>query len=161
MSSRAFFRIVTLALLALLSQACTRKPEEIAMGSVKCSHCSMIIQDARFEAQAMTSRGRHLHFDSIECALSWAAQSGENEISIWVRDFSRPEQWLTLEDQSSNYPTAILVRSPRLRSPMGAGIAAFGNPTDAKEAAGRLSGNVEEKSQIITFLKKEWAGANR
>lgn len=108
------------ALLLLTATGCERGPQPFHLGVDQGAHCRMIINDARFASQIVTSTGRTIKFDAIECMLSYA-DSRADELAgaeYWVSDFANPDQLVPAEE-------AVFVRSPEIHSPMSAGLAAF------------------------------------
>lgn len=112
--------ITVFLLLAGLLAGCSQKPAKIYYGEDECAHCKMMITDNRFAAQLVTETGKAAKFDAIECMARYSedhpAEAGEAR--FWVSDFSRPGEWLNLDN-------ALLVRSEVIRSPMGAGLLAL------------------------------------
>ncbi|MCZ8157613.1 MAG: nitrous oxide reductase accessory protein NosL [Leptospira sp.] len=101
------------------------KPEALNVGEVKCAHCSMSIVDLRFHAQLLTDKGKRYHFDAIECMDDFQKQKNIKAREIWLTNFLNKSEFLTKAD-------AIIVQSNKIRSPMGAGLAAFKTQEDAK-----------------------------
>lgn len=122
------------------------KPDDISPGKEPCEYCKMKITDIRFNAQAITTKGRHYHFDSIECLLAW---SSESELKKrWVKDYSSRE-WIELEK-------AILFQSKELKSPMGAGFSAYHSSEELEKVKKEYSGNEISLEEALLYLKKEW-----
>lgn len=46
-------------------------PQEPAWNKQRCSHCSMVVGDKRFAAQAVTAKGERLFFDDPGCLASY------------------------------------------------------------------------------------------
>lgn len=93
-------------------------PEKLTVGEMKCDHCSMNIVDMRFHTQLITYKGKRYHFDAIECKNQFQKDKNLNIEKIWVTNYLDTKEFL-LEDQ------ATIVQSDKIRSPMGAGYAAF------------------------------------
>lgn len=75
---------------ALLVLGCTSAPPQIALDLDECRFCRMIISDERFASAAITSGGRTVRFDSIECLAGWVAAEDEPPRALWVTDRDRP-----------------------------------------------------------------------
>lgn len=112
--------ITVFLLLAGLLAGCSQEPAEIHYGQDECAYCKMMITDNRFAAQLVTETGKAVKFDAIECMARYSEDhpAEVEEARLWVSDFSRPGEWLNLEN-------ALLVRSEVIRSPMGAGLLAL------------------------------------
>jgi copper chaperone NosL len=114
-----------LALILILfgTAGCSSGPQPISQGRDECAHCKMLITDGRFAAQLVTDRGKYEKFDSVECLLDDLSERSYR--SIWVSNAVAPGQWIEADK-------AVFVRSDKIRSPMGGGIAAFGTAEEAK-----------------------------
>ena len=103
------------AVASLLS--CASATPSVAWDVDNCDFCRMTVSDTRFGAAAITSGGRTLHFDSIECLAAWTDAQPKPPRSVWIADASVPG---TLR------PVAALRfhRTATGRSPMGKGFVA-------------------------------------
>jgi copper chaperone NosL len=109
------------------------QPRDLVLNKDECSYCRMIIADARFGAQVITSKGRQLVFDSPECLAGFlSATPAEQVASVWVLDAQSPGTWIPAEQ-------AGYLVDANLRGPMGR-IAAFASPEAATAAAATLGG---------------------
>lgn len=99
---------------------------EIAYGRDRCDTCGMIISDATFAA-ASREGGATFRYDDIGCLLARSGPAlAAGRASAFVHD-SRTGAWIAVA-------SAVYVRSPRIRSPMGYGLAAYSDLTAAKAA---------------------------
>lgn len=106
----------------LWTLACTPSgPVNIQAGSVECDHCHMMIHDMRFHAQLTNAHGKVRHFDSIECALAFRKKNPSAAAAVYVEDFLKPGTHLSL---SGGGEPAVIIQSPKIKSPMGGGLAA-------------------------------------
>lgn len=112
-------------LIVVLSNCGEVKPEMLAVGEMKCAHCSMSIVDMRFHTQILTDKGKRYHFDAIECLDDFQKQNNPPTKKIWVTNFLDRKEFISKED-------AIIIKSDKIRSPMGAGLAAFKTHEEAK-----------------------------
>ena len=114
------------AALSLAAACGARGPEPIAYGSDACAYCRMQIVDPRFGAELVTTKGRAVEFDSIECLVAYYKQAaGAHDVaSVWVSDFRHPG---TLIDATR----ARFVDLGPGKAPMGRGWAAIADSTDA------------------------------
>jgi hypothetical protein len=72
----------------------------------------MLVSDGRFGAVLVTSTGKQLTFDSVECALEYLNEPGVTGGRLWVADASAPRRLVPAED-------AAFVIDGALRPPMG------------------------------------------
>lgn len=116
-----------------LSSCATVLPREIVLHTDECGYCRMIIADKRFGAQAVTTTGRQLVFDSPECLAGYLASTPAERIaSTWVADTQAPDSWVPAAEAGYLIDAA-------LRSPMGR-VTAFASPARAREAVAALGG---------------------
>ncbi len=87
---------------------CDSGPRDVQFGLDRCAHCMMIIDDDRFAAQLVTSRGKTVVFDSIECM---ALHDHESEGAAWVWS-KKSESWI-------DAAKATFYKDESIRSPMG------------------------------------------
>ena len=102
-------------------------PPEIRLGVDACDGCGMVIAEPRYAAAAVADDGterRTLKFDDIGCLARWEATASESTLrERWVHD-RQTEQWI---DAS----TATFLQVRDLSTPMGSGLSAFKNVSDA------------------------------
>lgn len=143
-------RGVTLGV-SLLAPWAVADPRDVDFGVDVCPFCNMPVVDGRFAAQAITEGGRILTYDAIECLLDHEAGYGPPPpvfTERWVADrlgSSMTEvSWLDAEED------AVLLFHPRLRTPMGGGLAAFLTVEDAQAFAAR---NLLEGAETLTWVE--------
>lgn len=133
---------VGLAALLLGGSAAWAEPREPRFGVDVCPYCNMTVVDLRFTAQLVTPTGLVHQYDAIECLADHLAGHGPPapqvaELYLADRAASARESaaFLAADD-------ATLLHHPRLRTPMGGGLAAFAavEAAEAFAAAQRLSG---------------------
>jgi copper chaperone NosL len=116
--------------------ACTAQadgPPAIVLDRDACSHCGMLISEARHAAAFRAPDGATRVFDDIGC-LRDAAGGATAGLRVWVHDTS-DESWLDAGE-------ATFVVSPDIRTPMAGGVAAFRHAADAERAATKYRGRV-------------------
>lgn len=126
----------------LWTAACAARagePPEIVVDRSVCSHCGMLISERIYAAALRTPDGAERVFDDIGCLLaavraSWSAGSADAAVRVWVHD-AGDASWIEA-------PAALFVTSPSLRTPMGGGIVAYRNQSDAVRAAETHGGTV-------------------
>lgn len=122
--------------LALLLSACggvdRNAPPRLAAGHDACLECGMIISELRFASGYVDSEGTSHGFDDLGCLARYEAHRRDAPATIWVMDFKKRE-WIRAAD-------AWFVHSGAARTPMGYGIVALGDSTDAARLAGHDGG---------------------
>ena len=116
------------------ADAPTAAPRAVALTD-RCPACGMAVLDARYAAIAATTGGRTLVYDAIECLadhLNGHAGAAPDVATAWLADRVASTReaavWLPTE-------TALLLHHPRLRTPMGGGLAAFPDEVSARAFA--------------------------
>jgi copper chaperone NosL len=135
---RRWSRLVVLVLLVPFAAACEVAPEPLHVGAEECAHCSMLISDRRYAAQLLTGKGKAYKFDAIECmhAFIGAGTVATGDVhSTWVMDMHGTGDWIPANEAS-------FLQSPGIRSPMGAGLAAFASRAAAEAAAHEMGGEI-------------------
>lgn len=122
------FCISTILAVVFLLVSCSQEPQEINIGSDECAHCKMQISDERFAAQLVTTKGKAVKFDAIECMADYVT---ENEVSVeetkfWVSNFSDPGNWLDAEQD-------FIIQSEEINSPMGESLLAVESDREADQ----------------------------
>ena len=135
--------VTALAALAALSGCAqgssTPTAPEIRYGEDVCVDCNMIISDPRFASayayEIEPGRYESLAFDDIGDMLNHARAHPENTVvSWWVHDYYT-EEWI-------DATTAIYVASENIQSPMGHGVAALAQQSDADKLVAEVGGDV-------------------
>jgi copper chaperone NosL len=137
---------VSIALAGLLLAGCSAGPRPIRYGEDECAHCRMRIMDARYGAEAVTTRGRQLPMDSVECLVRWIEAGAEPARSLWVTDFRQPNRLIAAE-------SAAYLLSEHLPSPMGAGLTAFATRAAAETSARDYAGRVLNWPDLPSVLR--------
>jgi copper chaperone NosL len=97
---------------AVFAAACATGTPSIALGVATCSECRMLITDARFGGVALTSTGRQLDFDSVDCLRAYLGRHPADVASVWVADAAAPGALIPAAD-------ARFVSAGAVRPPMG------------------------------------------
>ncbi len=136
----AAFALVGLITLGGCSEV---QPEPIALGKDSCDVCRMTISDARFGGEAITSKGRILRFDSVECLASWA-RTGEQGKSarLYVIDLQHPGTFVRAD-------SAGFLRGAVIGSPMGRSVLGFVSLAAAEQQRTMLGGEVVSWTQLV------------
>lgn len=129
------------------------KPAEIVPGTEKCAHCSMGIVNEKYHSQIFTSKGRHIHFDSIECMYAYKVQNEDKVRKAWVHNFSRTKEWV----ETGN---AKFLRSEKLLSPMAGNLSAYVSDSDLKLDLEKFGGRPYTEMEISEFVRTDWANGS-
>jgi copper chaperone NosL len=126
------------AMLAMaVFMACTSsEPEAIAYGKDGCHDCKMTLVDQTFGTELITKKGKVFKFDDLNCLLNFTNRADFDKTSIrqiYVVDYAQPAK-LIKADQ------AFFLKSDKIRSPMGSGIAAFEQKEACLKAQQSLGG---------------------
>ncbi|MDQ8155659.1 MAG: nitrous oxide reductase accessory protein NosL [Gemmatimonadota bacterium] len=131
------------ALVGFLASCAPAGPRAIALNEDACTQCRMTIVDARFGGEAITTNGRTMTFDSVECLVNWArtAPAGTAK-NIYVIDLQHPGTFVPAE-------SAGFLRGALINSPMAGGIAAFASQDAAEQQRTMLGGTVVRWSDLL------------
>lgn len=119
--------VVVTCLLGFIVLSCTPEPEAIHYGKDQCAFCKMTIEDPKYGAELMTAKGRIYKYDAIECLLSDLKNHDELG-TILVTPFDQVRTLVVADSLS-------YLKSEEIKSPMGAGLAAFVDASSAREIA--------------------------
>jgi copper chaperone NosL len=131
-------------------------PVPIHYGTDQCENCKMNIMDNRFGSETVTATNKVYKFDSIECMAAYNAklvQSSEQVASLWVTDFYKPESFITL-------PSAQIIRTKGIRSPMGLGFAAMSSKQDAERFRSEYGGELLNWSEVSKVVADAWSSGH-
>lgn len=136
-----------LALLVLWTlSACTTKvtgeePPVITYGQDVCDRCGMIVEESRFAAAYVTPQGDVRRFDDIGDMVTHYRETGEEAAVFWVHDYVT-EEWLKASE-------AFFIVSEDLVTPMGSGIVAAANQSEADNVVAEWGGQVQTFEALL------------
>lgn len=145
---RKAFNIV-LILISVLFYSCSTGPEPINYGKDQCEQCRMTIMDNQFGAEIITNKGKIYKFDAAECMIRYLNQgkiSYSDVDKFLVIDASKPGQF-------TDARKAYYMISEKFRSPMGAGLSAFGSLNDAETFSSKYEGVLTHWEGILERLQ--------
>jgi copper chaperone NosL len=126
--------LVALSLLLVVLAGCSAggdsgpQPPEIAYDFDTCSACGMLISEPRFAAATLLENGETRKFDDIGEMVVYHMDHPNEVVQAWfVHDYGT-EEWVRGEG-------AYFVMASGIDSPMGSGVAAFGEEGDAEALA--------------------------
>ena len=127
--------LAALALAGCAQQTGEPQPPEIAYGRDVCDRCGMMIDEPRFAAAVILANGQTLKYDDLGEMIMQHGAASQGAVRAWFVHDYHSEEWLRGE-------TASYVLSPKLRTPMGFGVAAFADRASAEAFAATMSGTV-------------------
>ena len=141
--------ILTFALVASTAlAACGGEvaPRAVVEGEDACAHCHMGVADLRFAAQARTTTGKVLLFDSVECLADYVQANPSTQFAaLHVTDYAAPGSWLRVED-------AQFVADGTIVSPMGRSLAAFDPEMSTAALVAAHAGRVVPWSEVLSLV---------
>lgn len=136
---------------SLLLFGCINKaPENILPREKKCEHCNMGITQMMYHSQIITPKGRKVHFDSIECMISYWIKDEAKAEKLYVKNFSSPNEWIDVQN-------SFFLKSEKLSSPMSANLSSYKNLSNAQVAKDEFGGNILQIAELKNYIKSEWA----
>ena len=141
---KALTNNLLIVIIAVVALGCSQEPAKMHYGSDECAYCKMMITDDRFAAQMVTSTGKAVKFDAIECMASYASDhKPETESAkFWLSNFVDPGTWVDL-------PHATIIRSEVIKSPMGANLLAIGSEASVREHLQEYPGERVSWEQLV------------
>lgn len=109
--------------------SCSSQPEPLKVGTDICHLCKMGIADTKFGSEIITKKGKVYKFDDIGCMINFMKMGSVEQKDI--------DQTVAVNYEKQNdfldVNNAVLIISPKTKSPMNSNAAAFAT----KEAAAR------------------------
>lgn len=121
---KLWFPLAALVLAAACRQASPGDIPKIVFGKDECARCGMIVSEARFASGYVDADGKSVIFDDVGELLKAAAADASLGKAAFVAD-AENGVWTRAED-------AFYANVPGLATPMGTGVAAFGNRASAE-----------------------------
>lgn len=139
-------KIIFISILSLLVTSCKVEPRPINYGEDHCYNCDMTVVSKTHAAEFVTKKGKSYMFDAAEC-LVWKLAKDKNESEmeyVLVSDYAKPGS--LIDAKSATY-----LITEKIKSPMGANLAAFKTSESAKKAQSMYGG----KTYTWEALKKQ------
>jgi copper chaperone NosL len=140
---------ILLIFMLTLNISCNVSPQPIKVGTDACSFCKMSVADKHFGAELITKKGKIYKFDDLQCMIGFlkdkTIQTGDVE-KMYVVDYQAPYGLIDLE-------TAFLLKSEKLRSPMGSNIAGFLSEKHFEKNKDSLSGESIQFKALLNTIK--------
>ncbi|MBS1626927.1 MAG: nitrous oxide reductase accessory protein NosL [Bacteroidetes bacterium] len=141
-----FVKKIFILLAIIFFVSCNSQPEPIIVGKDQCSFCKMMVSDAKFGGEIITTKNKKYKFDDMHCILSSLKSKmiEENEVKdVYITDFS------SANHQLINVKTALLLQSNLLKSPMGGNTAAFATEIEMNKIKEEYKATIVSWSQLI------------
>lgn len=150
-------RVLALAAFLLAAACGPRGPVPIAYDADTCDYCRMTISDPRFGAEIVTTKGRTLTFDSIECLADYVAANEARGVvgSVWVSDYAHPGTLVPAERARF-----LRARGPA-GSPMGKGLLAVVADDDVTAIRARTGSEPLGWRDVVAIAAREGHGAGQ
>lgn len=148
--ARCVLLAAVLVLFASLSPC--RARAALDAGRPACDYCRMIFTDPRFGAEITTRSGQLKIYDAIECMAAAVLTDSvpQRDIrGVFVRDHDAPHARIALS-------RAVFLHCPKLESPMGQSLLAFGSRARARQACRSLEGRVLDWRGVLTQVDSVW-----
>ena len=133
----------------VLAGACAGRatvPPAIVLDRSACSRCGMLISEKAYAAAIRFPDGHDQVFDDIGCLVAAVREKPAAGSHYWFHDGVSGE-WLT-------DVAPVFAVSSQLRTPMGGGIVAYGDPVTATHSVEHIGGRVvRDFSQLLEMEK--------
>lgn len=129
-------KLMVLLPMLLLLPGCESEPQPIAYGKDDCAGCRMILVDKHYGTEFITGKGKVYKFDDVNCMVDFMSKEpakSDTAGKALIVDFNASNQFIHADK-------AVFLKHPKLRSPMGSGIAAFINAVAAAAVDRDLGG---------------------
>jgi len=156
-----FTAAASLAALLSATGACQRAeltgPPQLRLGRDQCIECGMIINEDRFSSAALIDntygQREHILFDDVGCMLDYQHEHPDIPfIELFARD-AGTRAWLT-----TGQAIFLLAGSSAILTPMGSGIAAYGDREAAAGAQAQHGGEILSYAELAP-LRQAWVQA--
>jgi copper chaperone NosL len=139
------------AIFIFLFASCSIGPQKVNFGTDVCADCNMAIIEPQYVTEIVSKKGKVFKFDDAHCMMHFIVngkiQTKDIAKTIFV-DFSNQEQFI-------DSPTAILITSSELKSPMNGNTIAFADRKAAEKKAAEIGGEIKSWNALLeTAIKK-------
>jgi len=127
--------------LVLLAGGKAVGPEAIRFGRDACDRCHMLLASGGFAGERRGKNGALHKYDDVGCLLLALGAAHEETTQAWVEDHAGTGFVPLME--------ATLVRGSSKPTPMGYGIVAFRNPTEASRFVSESGGQIASLEELL------------
>lgn len=154
MSARVLLAAALLLGAALPAAAAkpARPPAARAAKPPGCAYCRMLVADTAWGGTIVTTSGRRLRYDAIECMAAAVLTDSvplRTIRTIGATDHAPPHRPLDVR-------RAVFLRSPALRSPMGLDFSAHAGDSAARAAQLRHFGELLSWRGVLARVNNLW-----
>lgn len=110
--------------------SCSSGPVPIEYGKDACDYCRMTIMEPKFGGEFVTKTGKVYKFDATECMVNYYHAhdvEAKNFTTILVANYIHPDKMMDAKQ-------VVFMQNDKIKSPMGAGLAAFPDESAAKQS---------------------------
>lgn len=135
---------------ALDACVASREPRSVAYGRDECAFCRMVVSEPRYATALVTSKGKTLVFDSVECLASWCAanaRDAKRARSLRVSVSAKPDEMMPADE-------AYFSRAEH-GSPMGKGLTAVRSPAEARAMGLAAGAALMRWPQVVALVERE------
>jgi copper chaperone NosL len=139
MRRRAFLKILFALPLGTRAWAA---PRPVRVGVDLCPYCNMLVLDARYAAQMVTTTGKVYSYDAIECLVDHLnglskPHLGWSGPKVTPKELYAPDFLESTREKAALYPVnrMVFLHHERIRTPMGGGLLAFRKREEAEAYA--------------------------
>ena len=143
MKHAGILSLVALLVLGGCAKRVVEGPPAVKYGQDECALCGMILNEDRFASALLIEEDgarSYLLFDDIGDQIQYEAKHHPSVVSRFAHDFNS-RQWIIAED-------AVFVVSETLHTPMGSGIVAFREISDATSKATEANGRLKQWKEL-------------
>jgi copper chaperone NosL len=140
-------KILSFSFLLFFFLACEVAPVAIEYNVDQCSACKMMIADAQFGSELVTTKGKVFKYDAIECLVPEVNTKGELHFAfILVSNFNQPANLIDARN-------AYFVVSKSRPSPMGGFLSAYVSESEAKTALAEVGGELYDWNALLKMKR--------
>jgi len=140
------------ALLLGFTLSCQAGPRDIRYRSDTCARCRMFVMDERYGAELVTRTGKVLAFDSAECLAAHVQEvpkDAQGAKALLVTHYARPRVLAPAEG-------SWFLRCAELPSPMGLGLSACKDSTEARALQKKHGGEILDWPRVKAHVREAW-----
>jgi len=142
------FKLLVVFLIAAIISGCSQEPQPIEYDKDSCTHCMMLITDAKYGAELITTKGKCFKFDAVECLAQYILENKADELdnaSLWITDFTKPSHFI-------NAKTAFYLQNEKFHSPMGFNVLAVEDENELKKIKDEHGGKELNWEKLVELV---------
>lgn len=146
---KSLIKLPAFFLVLLIISGCSQEPQPIEYDKDSCTHCMMLITDAKYGAELITSKGKCYKFDAVECLVDYLIEHKSDEMdnaALWITDFTKPFHFI-------NARTAHYLQNEKFHSPMGFNVLAVEDENEIKKIKDEHGGKQLNWKELVQLVK--------